>query len=153
MMDILSNFINNGLNELVDTLVMKDGDTYYLYNKYVIFFKKTHYKVVSLTKFEPLEFTTLKNAIAWCVLDYNKKYYDAKKIQRLDLMLHCANSDIIIQKNMLKSSSNSFIILNKLQEAFYKRRQILEEIKELSTIAKSLQEKKFSKKGYEKPKQ
>lgn len=154
MIDVtkLENFVNTELtSSLKEVLVTKDASgKYYLFNKYIIIQNKNNYNVYSSNPTLKLEFTSLKNATAWCIFDNAGKYKDARRVETLDLRLSSIDVDIAVHKNKIKTSKNNYITLislTKLQQDTYKRRIIVSELTNYIDNSKRIQDSNFATKG------
>ena len=144
----LASFVDNELSsELQEVIFAKDtAGKYYLFNKYIIVKSKNVYKVFCLQTNDRLEFTSLKNAVAWCILNNAGKHLDARRIHSLDLKLSSIDVDIAVHRNKIKRSSSNFttlISITKLQQDTYKRRQILVELADYINNSKLIQDNNF----------
>lgn len=144
----IAQFVNNELSsELQEIIFTKDAaGKYYLFNKYIILKIKTNYRVFRLHSTYRLEFTSLKNAAAWCILDNAGKFRDARRIESLDLKLSSIDVDIAVHKNKIKRSTSNLgtlISITKLQQDTYKRRQIISELATYISTSKTIQDKNF----------
>lgn len=144
----IAQFVNTELSsELQEVILTKDtSGKYYLFNKYIVVQSKNSYKVYCLQSPNKLEFTSLKNAAAWCILNNAGKHRDARRIESLDLKLSSIDVDIAVHKNKIKNSKNNFtalISITKLQQDTYKRRQIMSELSYYVNTSKTIQDKNF----------
>lgn len=144
----LARFLDNELSsELQEVIFTTDNSgKYYLFGKYVIVNSRSLFKVYCLRNDNTLEFSSLKNATAWCILDNAGKYQDARRIETLDLRLSSINIDIAVHKNKIKSSKSNFISLislTKLQQDNYKRRMIISELSNYINNSRLIQDKNF----------
>lgn len=149
-MDIakFANFFDSELSSsLKDILLSRDSSgKYYLFGKYAIVHHKHYYKVYCLTSQEIIEFSSLKNATAFCVLQNAGKGIDAKRVMNLDLRITSIDVDIAVHKNKIKNSKNDFdctISITKLQEDTYKRRVLLAELNDYINNSKRIQDNNF----------
>jgi hypothetical protein len=145
----LSKFIDTELNtELQEVLFTCDNQgKYYLFGKYVIVRVNNLYKVYRNDTRSKLDFLSLKNATAWCVLNNSGDNYGAYRIHNLDLKLSSIDIDIAVHKNKIKSAKSNFgtlISLTKLQEDTYKRRQLVSELSYYVNHSKRIQDGKFN---------
>ena len=70
--------------KIKDLLVLKNEDgTYDLFGSYHIIQQDINNYVV-FTQEDKFYFSSLKNAVTWCVFDKNKKYKEVKRIAELD---------------------------------------------------------------------
>lgn len=131
-------------SELRDILITKDSNgTYSLFGKYTISpSKHGYFKVKSKNLY--MEFSTLKNALAYVTLHSNEKYREANMIQRLDLRLCSVNVELQVHRNILKNTDNKLLYMIKIQEETIKRRRIVEEIKSYINSSIRIQAKRFN---------
>lgn len=144
----LANFVNSELtSELQEVLFTKDiNGKYYLFGKYIIINKNNTCKIYCTKNGNRIEFSNLKNATAWCILDNAGKHLDARRIETLDLRLSSLDIDIAAHKNKIKSAKSNFttlISITKLQEDTYKRRQIILELSNYIDNSKRIQDNNF----------
>ena len=147
----LANFVNTELSsELKELILTKDNSgKYYLFGKYIILNNKQTYTVYCIKTGYKLEFCTLKNATAWCILDNVGKHLDARRIETLDLRLSSIDVDIAVHKNKIRNSKNDFssvISLTKLQQDTLKRKIIISELSDYINNSKQIQYKNFGSK-------
>lgn len=130
-------------SELRDILITKDtSGTYSLFGKYTINPSDGYFKVKSKNLY--VEFSTLKNALAYVTLHNNEKYKEANMIQRLDLRLCSINVELQVHRNILKNTDNKLLYIIKIQEETIKRRRIVEEIKSYINTSIRIQAKRFN---------
>ena len=152
-MDIakFANFFDSELSSSVnDILLSRDSSgKYYLFGKYAIVSHKHYYKVYCINSQEIVEFSSLKNATAFCVLQNAGKRIDAKRVMNLDLRLTSIDVDIAVHKNKIRNSKSEFdctISITKLQEDTYKRRILLAELTGYINNSKRIQDNNFKSK-------
>jgi hypothetical protein len=137
--------LSNKINEL---LIFRNEDgSYFLFGKYRIIPDSLGNFQVSNDDEIIHNFSSLKNAVTWCVFDKNKQYKDVRRIVELDDML--GGIDVsIAQHKRLAEKSNCFedrsIYLTKLYEEKLKKRSWTEEINTYIKISKHWQNKKFA---------
>lgn len=145
----LSKFIDGELDtDLQEVIFTRDSQgKYYLFGKYVIVRIKNLYKVYCLETRNKLDFLSLKNATAWCVLSNSGDNQRASLIHNLDLKLSSIDIDIAAHKNKIKSAKSEFgtmISITKLQEDNYKRRWLVSELSHHIDHSKRIQHNKFN---------
>jgi signal peptidase I len=134
-----------------DVVIFKnENNTYELFNQYII---QPHinngYKIVC--KFNSIEktFSSVKNAVAWCVFDRNQKINECSRIQEIDILLDSIDVKIILCKRYLKRQKNldsKLLYLNKLKENQDKKKRLNGELDEFIKLSKYWQDKKFIRK-------
>ena len=75
-------------NKLKDTIVLHDGDSYRLFEKYEISQKDNVYLVAKMTSDTVQTFSSLKYAVTWATLDRNNAIYEANRLLELDLKVN-----------------------------------------------------------------
>lgn len=135
---------------LRNVLLSQDNSgKYYLFGKYAIVNHGYYYKVYCINSGDIVEFSSLKNATAYCVLENAGKRIDARRVMNLDLKLSSIDVDIAIHKNKLKNSTDDFssrVSIIKLQEDTYKRRVMLAELNDYINTSKKIQDNNFKSK-------
>jgi len=129
-----------------DLLILKEGDSYFLFGKYSINVTDIGYKVTKKGDENTKTFYTLQNAFSWCVFDKNLKASYLTKLEELDILVSSLDVVIAQHKKLLEKHMNSpdkYIYLAKLGEERYKKRRAMEEIKSYIISSKRLQNKKY----------
>ena len=129
-----------------DLLILKDGDSYFLFGQYSINLTDNGYKVSKKGDDDTKLFYTLQNAFSWCVFDKNHKSTYLTKLEELDILVSSLDVVIAQHKKLLEkhmNSPNKYIYLAKLGEERYKKRKAMEEIKSYVISSKRLQGKKY----------
>lgn len=145
----LAQIIEEGIRANSKVFITVSGkDRYELYGRFIVTPKsnKKSYLVRDTKTGEKQEFTTLKNAMAWCTLVNAKQGINIRRMQSLDLKLYSLSNDIANQRRMLKTATSpesKTIHIIKLQEASLKRKLILMELSEVIKTCKVLQERNF----------
>ncbi len=130
-------------SELRNVLITKDASgTYSLFGKYTITPSNGYFKVKAKNLY--VEFTTLKNALAYVTLHHAEKYREANRIQRLDLSLCSVNVELQVHRNILKNTDNKLLYMIKIQEETIKKRRIVEEIKSYINSSIRIQATRFT---------
>jgi len=133
-----------------DLLIIKNDDgSYYLFGKYLITQNHGLYTLsVQDEDSETYLFSSLKNAVTWCVFANNKKYKEVKRIAELDSLVSSLDVSIAQHKKLVnnrqKDKEDRYIYLAKLYEEKLKKQQVLNEITEFVNLSKYMQTKKFS---------
>lgn len=143
----LNKFFDEELGSgLRDVLITRDHTgRYTLFGEYSIVPTKNGYFRV-LDKTGKIEFTTIRNALAYVTLVHAGKRKDADRIERLDLSLSSINVDLAIHRNILRGKTDPesrLIYIIKIQEDSIKRRRIIAEIKAYINSSIRIQERRF----------
>jgi hypothetical protein len=146
----IDQFLNKELSSELKSLMITTTErgNYELFGKYRIVPTSQGYcKVVLLSPYDHTEeFTSIKNAVTWCIFDSHKKYREANRIKDLDLRLCSKDVDIAVQKRMIKKAKDmdsKWVHIIKLEEDSIKKRAMLEELNSHINISKFLQLQKF----------
>ena len=126
-------FFDDELNsDLKEVMITRDKlGRLTVYGEYTIIPDNNGYVKV-IGKSLSLEFTFLKNALAYVTLIHAGKRNEANRIYQLDLRLCSINVDLAVHRNILKKRSDpdsKLLYMIKVQEDTAKKRKIVEEIK------------------------
>jgi hypothetical protein len=133
-------------NKISDLLVIKNDDgTYFLFGSYYIVRQDVNNYVV-FTQDQQASFSSLKNAVTYCVFDKNRKYKEVKRIQELDDLIGGLDAQIEQHSRIVSKSDSDVkdIMLAKLYENRLKKKQASEELTEYINLSKYWQTKKFT---------
>jgi hypothetical protein len=133
--------------KISDLFIVRENDgSYNLFGKYTVVPENNTYKVNITGEQEYLHFSSLRNAVTWCVFDKNNKYKEVKRIHELDELI--SSLDVIIAQHtkLLEKTNNEdkYIYSAKLAEGKYKKKQALQEIEKYANISRYWQRKKFN---------
>jgi hypothetical protein len=132
--------------KIKDLLVLKNEDgTYDLFGSYHIIQQDINNYVV-FTQEDKFYFSSLKNAVTWCVFDKNKKYKEVKRIAELDNLLGSLDVSILQHKKLVNKTDteDKYIYLAKLNEDKLKKKAAISELSEYINLSKHWQTKKFT---------
>lgn len=125
----LKTIFKSELENLESTLIIRRGDQYLLFNRYLI--SKTDsssYQVKKLNVDREILFASLKSATAWCVADRKSQHQLSKRIVDLDKQISILKNDISVNKQML----NKFTDISRreiIYAKFTKKQDLLRDIK------------------------
>ena len=135
----LSTIVEHTLVELINTVIIKVGNHYVLYNKYTIKRELDHVIVFKRDNYESYEFSYMKNAMIWVQLDKNQKFSERNRIYRLDKELTSIEIDKKIHTKLKLKHSQDIdrfsIYATKLQGDIAKQKQIVVEIDKYFILA------------------
>lgn len=137
-------------NKIHDLLIIKNDDgSYHLFGQYLIIPNNGFYKLSKLDdNNKSYYFSSLKNAVTWCVFDNNRKYKEIRRIEELDSLVSSLDVAIAQHKKLVsnkdKNAEDRYIYMAKLYEEKLRKQQALSEINEFVTLSKFLQTKKFA---------
>lgn len=144
----LENFFERELTpKLKDLLIVKGEDgAYHLFGKYkIIRDMHGYYNVHNTKKFqESIRFSSLKNAVTYCVFEKNNRKDYNKRLIELDDIISSLDAAIIMHKKLLVSQKpleDKLIFLTKLEEEKRKKRKLSEEINTYIETSKRWQNK------------
>lgn len=143
-----ANFVKKELDFLRDVMVIQNADgSYELFDRYYIKKKGNGYFEVR-TSTDTKCFSSLKNAVTWCIYEKNCKLYETKRIEYLDNILASLEVSIPVHERMIKrhkSLDDKLIHMAKLQDAILKKQRMNKELQKHISISKYWQSKKFEK--------
>jgi len=139
MYNQLSSIVEHTLTELIDSVIIKVGNHYVLYNKYTIKRELDHVVVFKRDNYESYEFNYMKNAMIWVLLDRNQKFLERNRIYRLDKELTSIEIDKKIHTKLklkyIQDIDRYSIYATKLQKDIAKQKQIVIEIDKYFILA------------------
>jgi hypothetical protein len=144
----LNQFFDQELNsELKEVLITRDEQgRYTLFGEYSIV--PTTDKGVNVRSNQVnLDFTNIKNALAYVTLLHAGHRKEARRIEQLDLSLSSVNLDLEVHRNILRNRTDAhskLLFIIKIQEDSIKRRRIVEEIKSYINSSIRIQERSFA---------
>lgn len=130
-----------------DLFIVRENDgSYNLFGKYTVIPENNSYKVNVNGETDFLHFSSLRNAVTWCVFEKNNKYKEVKRIHELDELISSLNVIIAQHTKLLEktTSEDKYIFSAKLAEGKVKKKQAMKEIEEYANISRYWQRKKFS---------
>lgn len=139
------------VTKIKDLFIVRENDgTYNLFGKYLI--KQNQHGTYSVNVLDnddriTLEFSSLRNAVTWCVFEKNRKYKEIKRIHELDDFLSSIDAMIAQHRRLIERNKNSedkHIFMAKLFEERLKKRKAIEEMNEYASLSKHWQTKKFA---------
>lgn len=142
----LAKFFDRQISDVKNILIVSTQGTYDLFGRFRIENKNLYFLVTDTKTKNTVDFSSLKNAVAWCVLEDEGRYRDSRRLQTLDLKLCSLQTDIEVHRRMIKVSSDSdskLLYILKLQEDSYKRKIVIQEIETFINTSKTIQAKKF----------
>ena len=146
----VTNFLTRELVKNEDVAIFKNPNgTYDLFNRFIIAEAQTgNFTVWIKTETDKKEFSSLKNAVSWCILINRQKPDKAKRVEQLDEMLGGVEVAISLHKHMIKRSKkmeDTLIYLAKLSEEQAKKTYMVKELLSHVNSSKYLQTQRFSK--------
>lgn len=149
LIEKITTFLSKELfHNMKDVAIFKNDDgTYEFFNRYNITESKDGYvvqlKYNSVTK----NFSSLKNAVTWCIFENRNKFDRASRIEHLDRMLGGTELSIDLHKRLIKKAStveSKLIYLAKLSEEQIQRKNMLKEMAFYISESKQWQTQKFA---------
>lgn len=141
----LAKFFDKEIRDAKNLLIVAGPTGYELFGRFKIETNDSYFFVSDVHKNERVELSSLKHAVAWCVLTDSGKYYQSRRLQLLDLKLSSLALDTTIHRKKLKSAvtaDDKLLYKIKLQEDFYKKKLVIDEIDTYINNSKSLHNKK-----------
>lgn len=136
--------LKNKINDLF--IVREDDGSYNLFGKYLIKKEQNSFKVFLEESNDPYEFSSLRNAVTWCIFEKNNKLKETKRIHELDELISSLDVLIAQHTKLVKKTKNEdkYIYCAKLAENKYRKRQALSEIEGYANLSRYWQNKKFA---------
>jgi hypothetical protein len=137
----IAKFFDAEIKDALRILIVAGSDGYELFGRFRIKSKNAIFYVSDIRCNEKIELSSLKHAVAWCVLADGGKHYQSRRLHLLDLKLNSLNIDATIHRKMLKAAttdSDRLIYKIKLQEDYYRRKLVLDEITTYINNSKTL---------------
>lgn len=136
------------IKDIQELFIVQENDGSYNVFGFYHIEKKSDMYVVSLmadTSFEPLDFSSLKYAITWCVFDKNKKNRENLRLYELDKNISALNVNIAQHTRMVEKrpAPDKYIYVAKLNEDKLKKRKCMKEIEHFTAFSKYLQSSKY----------
>lgn len=137
--------ISTGVGDLL--FVKNDDGSVFLLNKYTIKpLKNGYFKLTMTTRDHVYFFSSMKNAVTWCIYDKKMKYAGAARIRELDMLLTSLATSMEIHKKLIfktEDKQSKLIYTAKLNEEQMKKRTLQKEMDSYVNMSKYWQTKKF----------
>jgi hypothetical protein len=144
----LEKIINeNTVNKIKNTAVIKEGDQYRLFEKYIVKKTKVGFQVTRISDDNSKLFTSIKYAVTWATLDKRNLIVEANRVLQLDDILAGLEVSTKLLEKYNKKTQN-FIYLNKLNENRLKRVSLIKELDSYTVKAKQWQMTQFAQSSY-----
>lgn len=143
----LAKFFDKELKDAKKMLIVAGPNGYELFGRYKIETNNSYFYVSDIQSNEKIELSSLKHAVAWCILADGGKYHESRRLHFLDLKLSSLAIDTMIHRKKLKSADTDYdklLYKIKLQEDFYKRKIVIKEIDSYIKNSKNLHEVKMT---------
>ena len=145
----MSTVLQDELSSMKDIVIFKvDNDSYELFNRYSVCLDSNGNCVVNVKNISNKKyFSSLRNAVTWCIYNNTNKFGEANRVEELDLMLCSMETAIKLHKNMIQKSKNtdaSLIYAAKLSEEQLKYKTMKKEILAYIKQSKIWQDSKYA---------
>lgn len=146
----ISNFFKQEMTPELDdiSIAFRNGE-YELFGRYVISLNRAGYYTVTENR-DPtkvLEFSALKNAVAWCTLHDTARYVDASRIKKLDMDIASIEINIEIHRKLSNDDKLNgearWTQIVKFQESIRKKKYQTIELQKLINTSKRIQLERF----------
>ena len=129
------------------SIIEIDTNIYQVFGKYYINKRAKNQAVVASKSGDIIhEFTSMRNAICWCIYDIRGKYVAANRIIMLDRNISSEEAQITVHRTLLNKSKNTddkLIYLAKLNEDKFKRQSMISELTNYLDESDYWQQSKF----------
>lgn len=138
------------VKDMLDVAIFRlDDGTLELFNKFKIEQKnECSWTVKKKTTFLEKQFSTLKNAVTWCIYEHRNNVHTTNKIEEIDRLLVMLESSIQLHKILIKKCNDydtRMIYYAKLGDEEFKKQALLKELSKFITESKIYQISKFRK--------
>jgi hypothetical protein len=143
----LAKFFDRELKDAKEMLIVAGPTGYELFGRFKIEPVDSYFFVSDIHYNERVELSSLKHAVAWCILADCGKHHQSRRLQFLDLKLSSLATDTMIHRRKLKSANTDYdklLYKIKLQEDFHKRKTVINEIDSYIKNSKDLHEVKMN---------
>ena len=141
----LNQVVNNTYENLIDHIVIRINDQYVLNNQYAIKQDRdTGTSTVTRRRDDTKhKFNSIKLALVWSVLDYNKRYHESGRVQTLD----SAVASLAVERKMHERLRNrdGAVYSSKIQQDTTRMKKYNDEINKYIRLANTLQNKELQK--------
>jgi len=128
-------------------IVQEDDGSYNIFGTYHIDKKNELYfvSVINDPFTNPIDFSSLKYAVTYCVFDKNNKNKENKRLYELDRYIGALNVHIAQHEKMVKKSTfpDKLIFVAKLMEEKTRKRKFIQELETYLSFSKYLQTSKY----------
>jgi hypothetical protein len=148
MLNKISQFLTKEFLQSMSNIAMvqnTDG-SYEFFNRYKVQQVKIGYEVHLKYNSDIKLFSSLKNALTWCIFENRTKFSQARRIEYLDNMIAGTEVSIEVHKNLIKKTTNTesqLIYIAKLSEEQAKRKLMIQEMTSFVNESKNWQTRKF----------
>lgn len=136
------------LTTIPDVGIIKNDDgTYELFDKYVITKKEEYYVLTMKYTFTEKTFSSLKNAVTWCIFDKRNKINILTRIEELDRMIIGSDISINIHKRLIDKcvdKDQKLIYVAKLSQEQLKKKKYTSELLSFIADSKDWQSQRFA---------
>lgn len=137
--------ISTGVDDLL--FVKNEDGSVFLLNKYTIKpLKNGYFKLTMDTRDHIHYFSSMKNAVTWCIHDKKMKYSAAARIKELDMLITSLSTSMEIHKKLIfktEDKQSKLIYTAKLNEEQMKKRTLQQEMDAYVNMSRYWQTKKF----------
>ncbi len=144
VVSFLTKEFKQGVGKL--SIIKNDDGSYEFFDRYIIQEVQGRYRAAMKNEDTGTIFSSLKNAVTWCVHDNENRFSRANRIKHLDTLIAGTEVAIEMHKKMLRNSKDvekTLIHLAKLNEEKSKRTIMIQEMDGYVTDSKHIQTKKF----------
>lgn len=135
-------------SKMSDIAIIQNPDgSYEFFNRFTVYPDVNGYKVQLKNSSEYKLFSSLKNALTWCIFENRTKYSQARRIEYLDSMIAGTDVNIQVHRNLLKKTNDveyKLIYAAKLSEEQTKKRQMVAEMASFINESINWQTRKFA---------
>jgi hypothetical protein len=138
----LETVVEHTFAKLLNTIIIKVGEQYVVYNKYSITRTESHVVVFRRQDHVSVEFNKMKHAMMWITLDHHVRLAERDRIQRLDSDLTSIEVEKKIHERLKKKYQDNLdmflIYKTKIDADRRKEKRIIAEIDKYYKMANTI---------------
>lgn len=139
------------VNNMDDVAIFRNSDgSYELFDKYLIHKNEDYYRLTTKYSSTTKCFSSLKNAVTWCIFDKRNKLDVLSRIEELDRMIDGMDISINIHKKLIEKSKDrelKLIYAAKLSQEQVVRKKYINELLTFINDSKYWQSQRFAAKS------
>lgn len=136
----LISVVRDTYDKAISTALVKTEYGIVAFNQYAITKINNGYKVRSRRTFTEMEFTSIRNALAWIIFEHQGRFKDSTRVAQLDSLISSLDVEINLHKRSKSrvDPSKYIITLNKIQMEVAKKQSLSIELDKYLTQVKHL---------------
>ena len=136
----LVNVVTETYSKSITKALIKTDLGIVVFNEFLIMKINNGYRIMSRRTFTEIEFTSIRNALAWIIFEHQRRFKDSKRVAQLDAKISSLEIEINIHRRVKAKADTSkyIILLNKIQDEVSKRQELVAELDKYLAIVKQI---------------